>query len=311
MRWGRRGHVSLAMIAMMLACLIAGDAHAQRSDTELSNSINVGGRGGPAAGGPTRRVTFEERAAGAFDFSAGAGIASDYVYRGVTLSNRKPAIGAAFEAAFDKIYTSATVTSVSAPSQPTAELTFGGGVRPKLGPIDLDLGLTYFAYPGEMSGVSTEYWEFLARGDTKLTERLRAAAGFAISPNVSNTGAWSKFVAAGLGLEMPGNLLPENVTAIVTGGAGYFWFGRQKAEFGGFPLPAYLTWNAGVTLGFKNLHLDLRYYDTNLSKESCYVFTGDPHAASGGRINLLTNPDGLTSRWCSATVVAKFWFSLN
>jgi uncharacterized protein (TIGR02001 family) len=311
MQWGRRRLVGLAAFVAALTCLLAEDARAQRTDAEVSSSINIGARGGPAAGGPARRVTFEERAAGAFDFSAGAGIASDYVYRGVSLSNRKPVIGAAFEAAIDKLYASGTVTTVRAPSQPTAELTFGGGVRPKLGPIDIDLGVTYFAYPGEIAGVSTEYWEFLARGDTKLTDRLRAAAGFAISPNVSKTGAWSKFAAAGLGLELPASLLPDNVTAIATGGAGYFWFGKQKDDFGGFPLPSYVTWNAGVTLGFKNLHLDLRYFDTNLSKENCYVFTGDPNAASGGRINPLTNPDGLTSRWCSATVVAKFWFSLN
>ena len=60
-----------------------------------------------------------------------------------------------------------------------------------------------------------------------------------------------------------------------------------------------------MTFTHKILNIDLRYYDTNLSKENCYVFTGDPNAASGGRINPITNPDGLMSRWCSATLVAK------
>jgi hypothetical protein len=58
-------------------------------------------------------------------------------------------------------------------------------------------------------------------------------------------------------------------------------------------------------------NLDLRYYDTNLSKENCFVFTGDPNATPGGAIDLVTNPLGLTSRWCSATFVAKFWFALQ
>ena len=47
---------------------------------------------------------------------------------------------------------------------------------------------------------------------------------------------------------------------------------------GGFPLPAYLNWQAGVTFIAQIFNLDLRYYDTNLSKENCYVFTGDPNA---------------------------------
>jgi hypothetical protein len=76
-------------------------------------------------------------------------------------------------------------------------------------------------------------------------------------------------------------------------------------------LPAYLNWQAGVTFAHKSFNLDLRYYDTNLSKENCFVFTGDRGAAPGGRINPITNPAGLTSDWCSATVVAKLWFELN
>jgi hypothetical protein len=69
--------------------------------------------------------------------------------------------------------------------------------------------------------------------------------------------------------------------------------------------------NAGVTFTHKNLNLDLRYYDTNLSKENCFVLTGDLSATPGGSIDPLRNPEGLRSRWCSATFVAKFWFALN
>jgi len=60
----------------------------------------------------------------------------------------------------------------------------------------------------------------------------------------------------------------------------------------------------------KIFSLDLRYHDTNLSKENCFVFTGDPNATLGGQTTM-TNPEGLTSNWCSATFVAKFGFELN
>jgi hypothetical protein len=110
---------------------------------------------------------------------------------------------------------------------------------------------------------------------------------------------------------LPRNALPQNVTASLTGSAGYSWFGNQSAALSGFPLPAYLNWNAGVTFARQVFNLDLRYYDTNLSKENCFVFTGDPNAAPGGRIDPVTNPQGLVSGWCSATFVAKFWFALQ
>jgi len=35
----------------------------------------------------------------------------------------------------------------------------------------------------------------------------------------------------------------------------------------------------------------------------------DPNAQPGGRANPVTNPDGLVSRWCGATFVAKAWFA--
>ena len=76
-------------------------------------------------------------------------------------------------------------------------------------------------------------------------------------------------------------------------------------------MPAYLNWNAGVTFTRQIFNLDLRYYDTNLSKENCFVFTGDPNATPGGGVDPVRNPQGLTSRWCSATFVAKFWFALQ
>ena len=66
-----------------------------------------------------------------------------------------------------------------------------------------------------------------------------------------------------------------------------------------------------MTLTRSVFNLDLRYYDTNLSKENCFVFTGDPHATPGGHINPVTNPEGLTSHWCGAAFVARFWFELN
>ena len=46
-------------------------------------------------------------------------------------------------------------------------------------------------------------------------------------------------------------------------------------------------------------------------KENCFVLTGDLSATPGGSIDPLRNPEGLRSRWCSATFVAKFWFALN
>jgi uncharacterized protein (TIGR02001 family) len=286
--------------------MTGGLARAETPEVSTGGAIGLGNRGWSAPA--TNRAT----SANELEFSARAGFASDYIYRGTTLSDHGPAAGAALEASFGALYAGTTVATVKLPTQPVAEFTFAGGIRPKIATIDFDLGVTYFAYPGERLPGETHginYWEAVIRGDRRIGESIRIAGGYAYSPNVSNTGASSQYVAAGLGFDLPGRLLPQNLGVSFTTAAGYSWFGDQAPQLGGYPLPAYLNWQAGVTFTHKVFNLDLRYYDTNLSKENCFVFTGDPNARAGGRVDLVTNPAGLVSNWCSATFVAKAWFA--
>ena len=219
-----------------------------------------------------------------WNFSARAGVASDYIYRGITLSDHGPAAGAAFETRFSSLYAGTTVATVNLPTQPAAEFTFAGGVRPKIATIDFDLGVTYFAYPGERLPGETNginYWEAAIRGDRRIGEQVRIAAGYAYSPNVSNTGAWSQYVAAGVGYDMPDRFLPQNLAVSFTAAAGYSWFGNQAAQLGGFPLPAYLNWHAGVTFTHKAFNLDLRYDDTNLVERKLLCLYGRSKCTAG------------------------------
>ncbi len=304
----------IAGAALWLLCAI--DAAAGADDNLAVGSISLGARSGLAAGGtPVRTAPRQEGADSPVELNVRSGFASDYIFRGITLSDRKPAVGAALEATRGIFYAAGTLSSVKLPTQPAAEITMGGGIRPTFGDVTLDLGWTYLLYPGEttppgeLAGI--DFWEAAARADFKITEVLRAAGGFAYSPNYSNTGAWSKYAAFGLGVNLPPNVLPQEVSVSLTGAAGYFWFGNQSEPLGGFPLPAYLNWHAGVTITRKTFNFDLRYYDTNLSRENCFISTGDPGATPGGSIDPVRNPDGLTSKWCSPTVVGKFWFALN
>jgi len=297
--------------------LVVGEpafAQQQPAAETTRRSIILGSRGGPA--GETQGTTTAVSDRSGFEFSAGAGFATDYVYRGVTLSDRKPAVGVNFEAAFDKLYASMTVASVRLPTDPSAEISFAAGLRPKLSKIELDLAWTYYAYPNEAWWLlgptgGTDYWEASLRAETQLTDALRIGGGFAWSPNVSNTGAWGQYFAAGVSYDLPRNTLPNEIGVSVSGSIGYSRYGNMEEMLGGFPLPSYANWNAGVTFTWKMLNLDLRYYDTDLSKENCYVFTGDTNAGPGGAADPLRNPEGLRSRWCGAAVVGKLWFALN
>jgi uncharacterized protein (TIGR02001 family) len=304
---------AIAASVMLLSALTGGNlALAQTpADNSPEVAINLGGRGWSA---PNTSVDEKKRPADQFEFEARGGFATDYMYRGTTLSDHKPAVGAAFEAAFSSFYAGVAVASVKLPTQPSAEIALSAGLRKTIADINFDVGATYFLYPGETSiggGEGVDYWEAAFRADKRIAEFVRVAGGFAFSPNVSNTGAWGAYAAGGVGVSVPSQYLPPDIAVSFTGGGGYSWFGNQSPQFGGFPLPAYLNWQFGVTFTRKVFNLDLRYYDTNLSRENCFVLTGDPNARPGGAINPVSNPEGLTSNWCSATFVAKVWFALN
>jgi hypothetical protein len=89
------------------------------------------------------------------------------------------------------------------------------------------------------------------------------------------------------------------------GKVGYYWFGTTDAFYGNIKYPDYLTWNIGLDLTWKVFTLDLRYWDTNLSRANCNVLTGDQTASFNPANITATNPSGLGSNWCGATFVAK------
>ena len=190
--WHVSGSTIAAFVALSLGPVAGGLARAQTLDVSPGGAIGLGNRGWSASD-PSRATSANQ-----LEFSARAGAASDYIYRGTTLSDHGPAAGAALEATYGALYAGTTVATVKLPTQPLAEFTFATGVRPKIATIDFDFGVTYFAYPGERlpGAAGINYWEAVVRGDRKIGEQFRVAAGYAYSPDVSNTGAWSQYVAA-------------------------------------------------------------------------------------------------------------------
>ena len=271
-RGSPRAVASVAAAALWLVSATGGTARAEPRDNNAGGAIGLGARGGPAGEAPVHTAPPKDGAESPVEFSFRAGLASDYIYRGTTLSDRKPAVGAAMEAAFSVFYAGSHRRQRQA-ADPAGRRDhddrrdpserWGTSRSTSAGPI-----FCIPARPRRSAGLpASNTGKPLARADTKIGDLLRVAGGFAYSPNVSNTGAWSKYAAFGLGVDLPSGALPQNVTVSLTGGAGYSWFGNQSAALGGFPLPAYLNWNAGVTFTCKLFNLDLRYYDTNLSKE--------------------------------------------
>ncbi len=235
-------------------------------------------------------------------------LTSDYVYRGVSLSARKPSVGTTVDLEWHGFYSTTNVQSVDLPTSPAAEITLTGGYRWDWDQFNFELGANYFYYPGEIvpeGGVKSNYWEYAFDVKRKLADLVELDGNVGYSPNVSGTGAWGAYAEVGATFDLPPLDMVKGVTWQLTATAGHSRFGNTSPAQGGLPLPAYTNWHLGLTffLFKKNLSLDLSYFDTNLSKEDCFVFTGDTMATPGGVPNPINNPDGLQSRLCGAAFV--------
>lgn len=257
-----------------------------------------------------------------FDLAFGVKFTTNYVFRGISQSNRKPAPQAYVEAQFfdNLFYINAFYSKVDLVTRPPAETDIAVGIRPKLGPLSFDIGYQFYGYPNERrllnpyAPVTYDTGGGVFDGAAVLSPRNTdfAEVHGAVSGDVGDftlgAGVWHAWNWLGTGAPatyVNGTAkykIPETVTAAafpggisISGELGYYDLGRTAINYGAIKLKSYTTWNVGAAYNYKNLTVDLRYSDTNLSKKNCFVNTSDPAGFARGTGR---------SSWCGATFLA-------
>jgi len=266
-----------------------------------------------------------------WDIAFGGALMSDYNFRGISQSQRGPSTTAYAETRYSvnkdlQLYVGSQYWAVDLPTNPTCECDFYGGIRPTIGGVAFDFGFIYYYYPKEV-GYSTfpgatfppfpngnttlndtDFWEVYGKFTYEVVKDTFTVGGNVYySPSWLHSGAPGTYASGtakytgkpfhlGIGLV-------QDVGWYVSGELGHYWIGTTdvNALFGAaVDLPDYTTWNLGLAFTFaKVFTLDVRYYDTDLSKERCNLLTGDPRAVAGGA-SIPFNTSGLQSKLCGA-----------
>lgn len=252
------------------------------------------------------------------DWALGAKLMSDYISRGITQSDHKPAVTAYGELRLNphenvQLYAGAQFWSVKLPTSPALETDLFVGVRPTFGPLAFDFGAIWYGYPGNTrqyfidptgvtfltpvpGGVPTtaknpSWGEVYGKATYTWNDTVAVGANLYHSPNWTNVGAKATYVSATLKVNLPNSFY-------VSGEFGRQFLGTSKAAFGPTKYVSYNTWNAGVGWTYKIATLDLRYSGTDLKKTECWINSSDPRG----------NPVGAavtgTSRWCGHRFMA-------
>ncbi|HEY1541648.1 MAG TPA: TorF family putative porin [Xanthobacteraceae bacterium] len=269
-----------------------------------------------------------------WDVAFGSWIASDYNFRGVTQSAHRPAVGTYFEPRYNfssslQGYVGIGGESIDFPNHAAAEVDFYGGIRPTFDKLALDFGVWYYYYPGGQCFNSAvagcqpnlpngnvikddlSFWELYGKATYTVNDQFSFGGSLYYSPSVLNSGADGEFVAGTAKYILPSNLFPKDWGMYLSADVGHWFLGTSDNFYAlpfpgltnGIPYRSYTTWDLGMAFTYKVFTLDLRYYDSDLSKGDCNAFTSD-HTASGiASTNI--NPGGPGSNWCGATFIAK------
>jgi uncharacterized protein (TIGR02001 family) len=198
------------------------------------------------------------------------GATTDYVFRGISLSDEEPAAQGSIDMSYGIFYLGVWGSNLDDDGVlGPAEVDVYAGIKPVVGPVTFDLGIIGYLYPGDRSELIT--------GDDEYIE-LKAGASF--SPFKDATAGVTAYYS-------PEYQLGEDIEAwAVEGTAGYTLrqigiftptisglFGYQYIENSNFGDPTdtdeeYLYWNAGVALAVDKFTIDLRYWDTDIDEDN-------------------------------------------
>jgi uncharacterized protein (TIGR02001 family) len=184
-------------------------------------------------------------------------------------------------------------------------------------------GTALTALGGNVVKQNESFIEFYAKATYTLNDQWAWGIQEWYSPSVANTGAYGWFTTGNLTFTAPSAWFPSSsgIGGYISGDLGYWALGTSDSFYGtgipgnpfefGVKYTSYATWDAGFGWTYKVLTLDLRYYDTNLTKAECNVFTSSQNVSfSPGNITA-QNPNGLGTNWCGAAFVAKLSASID
>lgn len=197
----------------------------------------------------------DDAAADEFSFSYNAGVASDYIFRGVSQTDG-PQVFGGVDIANGALYGGAWMSNVDFGDDTDAELDLYVGVKPELGPVTLDIAAIYYAYIGDSSASDYEYAEFKVAGSAPIGPVTLGTAWYYSPEFFGNTGE-------ALYYELNGSYAINDKWSV---GAAV---GKQEIELA----TDYTTWNVGVGWApLDKLALDLRYHDSDLD---CPTYCGE------------------------------------
>jgi len=176
------------------------------------------------------------------------GVASDYVFRGVSQTDEGVQLFGGADLSSGMFYAGVWASNVDFLDSTDAEIDVYAGITPEAGPVKFDLAALYYGYVNAPSGGDYDFWEFKAAAKVPAGPLTLGAAVF-YSPEF--------FGGIGDATYYEGNVSFSPADKWSVSAA----LGEQTFDIGG----DYSTWNLGVGYAFTDkVAADLRYSATDI-----------------------------------------------
>jgi len=187
---------------------------------------------------------------GSWETSANVALTTDYRYRGVSQTDKGPAIQGGFDAESSSFYVGAWGSSVDFGDDTTMEIDFYGGFTPNVGAVSLDLGVIYYAYPDSPDNPDQNFVEAYLGGETSAGESITLSGSISYSPDF--------YLEVGDAIYATiGGAFAVNDTISIDANVGFSRFDNDVLA------DDYDDYNIGVTGSAFDFGWDVRFHDTS------------------------------------------------
>jgi uncharacterized protein (TIGR02001 family) len=196
-----------------------------------------------------------------------AAAVTDYVFRGISQTSEDGTFQASVDVTYGIAYFGIwgsgidfgpTSTEADSNGQPAdIEIDFYAGVKPTWNSVTFDIGGLYYYYPGATDRfVETDYFEFKLGASGTIYDGLTAGLTLYYSPDYSGETGEAFTVEGTVSKTLP-KIMHLDLT--LSGTLGY----TDVEDLGD-----YTYWNIGLSKTWSKFTLDVRYWDTDIDKNT-------------------------------------------
>ncbi len=233
--------------------------------------------------GSYKDAPVEEHGAGrTLEVSGFAALTSDYIFRGFSQTDNEPALQAQIDATYGILYAGAFASNVdfNDGDEASLEVDLYAGIKPTWNGVTFDVGIIYYAYPGDAEDLDYDYLEFKGGVSGNLLNVLDAYVNVYYTDDGFGTADEVWTVEGGLSKTL---FTHRSITFAASGVLGYV---DGEDEDPTVEFDDYTYWNLGVTATLKEKYsLDVRYHDTDVGDDNAFENLADERVVVTGKVS--------------------------